>query len=272
MYTILTATGAPRGVALVIHGLNLKPERMLPLVDELHGWGITAVLCTLRGHGENYAPLADSTPEVARLATLRQVSYTGWRAEVMAAYKAAAALAHPTAAPLFLVAFSLGALLGCELVATTPTVRFDRMVLLAPALALRPHSHLPTLLGRWPALTLRSFAPRAYRCNPATPMAAYSALRTALVSLQRHANAATLNVPTLVLIDSQDELVSLRQMQRWVQRLHLTQWRFSLVTKTGHHPELRFHHLLLDADCVGPAMWQTMLAQIQDHLATTVND
>ena len=265
MYTILEAVGAPRGVALVIHGLNLRPERMLPLADELRGWGIAVVLCSLRGHGENYAPLADSTPEVARLATFRQVSYTGWRAEVMAAYKAAAALAHPTAAPLFLVAFSLGALLGCELVATTPMVRFDRMVLLAPALALRPHSYLPVVLARWPALTLRSFAPRAYRGNPATPIAAYSALRTSLRSLHRHADA-NLNIPTLVLIDPQDELVSLGAIRRWVQRLHLSQWRFSLVDKEAHRADLRFHHLLLDVDCVGQKMWQLMIAEMNTHL------
>lgn len=255
----------------MIHGLNLKPDRMQPLADELRRWGITVVLCALRGHGENYTPLAGYLPEQARLAAFRQVSYTGWRAEVMAGYAAANVLAQATATPRFLVAFSLGALLGCELAATTPTVRFDRMVLLAPALALRPHSHLPALLARWPTLTLRSFAPRAYRSNPATPIAAYSALRTALASFQRQANAATLNVPTLLLIDPRDELVSLHQMQRWVQRLRLTQWRFSLVAKAGHRPELRFHHLLLDADCVGPVMWQTMLAQIEDHLATTVN-
>ena len=215
MYTIFAATGAVRGVALVIHGLNLKPDRMGPLVDELCQWGIAVVLCALRGHGENYAPLAGCTPDVARLATFRQVSYTGWQAEVMAAYTAASALAQPTATPLFLVAFSLGALLGCELLVTTPRVYFDRMVLLAPALALRPHSHLPALLGRWPTLALRSFAPQTYRSNPATPIAAYSALRTALRSLQRHGNAQ-LNVPTLILVDPQDELVSLHGMRRRV--------------------------------------------------------
>ena len=270
MYTILAATGTLRGVALVIHGLNLKPERMGPLADVLRRWGITVVLCTLRGHGENYAPLADATAEVARLATFRQVRYTGWRAEVMAAYTAAAALAHPTAAPLFLVAFSLGALLGCELAATTPTVHFDRMVLLAPALALRPHSYLPALLARWPTLTLRSFAPRAYRCNPATSMAAYSALHTALRRFHRHADAK-LNVPTLVLIDSRDELVSPRGIRRLIQRLQLSQWHFYTVNKKLRRVDLHFRHLLIDEESVGATVWQTMLTQMQTHLTTAVN-
>ena len=270
MYTILEAMGEPRGVALVIHGLNLKPERMGPLADELRRWGIAVVLCALRGHGENYTPLAGCAPDIARLTTFRQVSYTGWRTEVMAAYAAATALAQPTAAPIFLVAFSLGALLGCELLVTTPMVHFDRMVLLAPALALRPHSHLPALLGRWPTLALRSFAPRAYRSNPATPIAAYRALHTALQSLQRHGDGK-LNVPTLVLIDPQDELVSLRGLRRWVQRLYLSQWHFYLVKKEAQRADLRFHHLMIDADCVGPTPWQTMLAQIAAHLSMTVN-
>lgn len=270
MYTILDAMGEPRGVALVIHGLNLKPVRMRPLADELRRWGIAVVLCALRGHGENYTPLAGCAPDIARLATFRQVSYTGWRAEVMAAYAAAHLLAQPTGAPIFLVAFSLGALLGCDLLVTAPTVHFDRMVLLAPALALRPHSHLPALLGCWPALTIRSLAPRAYRCNPATPIAAYSALRTALLSLQRHADA-NLNVPTLVLIDPHDELVSLRGLRRLVQRRQLAQWRFYPVQKAQNRADLRFHHLILDADCVGPPIWQTMLAQIAAHIAPALN-
>ena len=264
MHTILEATGAPQGVAVVIHGLNLKPERMRPLADRLREWGIAVVLCALRGHGENYQPLAGCIPEVARLATFRQVSYSGWRAEVMAAYTAATALAQPSGMPVFLVAFSLGALLGCELLVTPPTVHVDRMVLLAPALALRPHSYLPTLLRRWPHLALRSFAPVAYRSNPATPIAAYSALQTALQSFQRHVDAK-LNVPTLVLIDAQDELVSLRRLQQLMAQRQLSRWHLSLVQKAAS-AEVRFRHLILDAQSLGATPWQMMVHQMKEHL------
>jgi alpha-beta hydrolase superfamily lysophospholipase len=270
MHTILEPigmmTGAPwRGVAVVVHGLNLKPERLRPLVDEVRQWGIGAVFCSLQGHGENYQPLAGQPEVAARLAAFRQVSYAGWRREILAAYETAATLATDHGAPVFLLAFSLGALLGCELQVTEPTVRFDRMALLAPALALRPVSHLPSLLGRWPQIAIRSLSPRAYRANPATPVAAYLSLRKALSNVQRHPTPV-LDVPTLVLMDQHDELVSMRGIQRLIRRHHLTQWRLHPIHKKPTRPDAKFHHLIIDAECVGPVAWQTMLTQIQGHL------
>lgn len=269
MYTILepsSTTDTPlRGVALVIHGLNLKPERLRPLVDELRRRGIGAVLCSLRGHGENYTPLAGQSAAAARLAAFRQVSYDHWHCELVAAYRVAATYAAVQGAPVFLVAFSLGALLGCDLLATTPTVRFDRMVLLAPALALRLHSHLPALLGCWPQFAIRSFSPRYYRANPATPVAAYLTLRSVLHNLRRRRNHV-LNIPTLVFIDPKDELVSARGIRRFIAKHDLTHWRLCPVRKQPTRPDARFHHLIIDAESVGPTVWQEMLAEMEAHL------
>lgn len=269
MHTILEPIGQPAvaGVALVIHGLNLKPERLRPLAAALCGWGMGAVLCSLRGHGENYTPLAGHTAEAARLAAFRQSSYAGWHGELKAAYQAATIWAAAHDAPVFLVAFSLGALLGCELLATEQTVHFDRMVLLAPALALRPFSHLPYLLARWPQVVIRSFSPRYYRANPATPVAAYLALRTALRTLQPRRNQA-LNVPTLLLIDPWDELVSVRGIRHFIAKQRLSRWRLQLVHKQPTRPDAGFHHLIIDAESVGPVAWQAMLTQIHAHLTS----
>lgn len=270
MHTILEPTGEVdpttwRGVAVVVHGLNLQPARLHPLADEVRRWGIGAVFCSLQGHGENYQPLAGQPAAAARLAAFRRVSYAGWRSEILAAYRAAATLAADHRAPIFLLAFSLGALLGCELMVTEPTVRFDRMALLAPALALRPVSHLPSLLARWPQIAIRSFSPHAYRANPATPVAAYLTLRKALSNVQRHPQPA-LNVPTLVLIDPRDELVSMWGIQRLIRRHNLTQWRLQPIHKKPTRPDAKFHHLIIDAECVGPVEWQMMLTQIKGQL------
>jgi len=250
------------GVALVIHGLNVNPARMQPLADVLRRHGIAVVLCTLRGHGENYAPLADWANDAARLSALRQVRYADWQAEVAAAYQQAAACARPTGAPIFLVAFSLGALLGCDLLATAVDIHFARMVLLAPALALHPYCHLPALLARWPHLSIRSRAPSFYRANPVTPIAAYQALYTALRHVHRQPTPA-LNIPTLVLIDPADELVSFQGIGRFIHKHALTQWHIQLIHKATAAP---FHHLILDSASVGPLVWQRMVEQIIRHL------
>ena len=43
-----------KGVALVVHGLNLKPERMQSIITELNDAGIDVLNLSLRGHGNNY--------------------------------------------------------------------------------------------------------------------------------------------------------------------------------------------------------------------------
>lgn len=260
------ATQTPlRGVALVIHGLNVNPARLLPLTEALCQRGIGVVLCSLRGHGENYTPIDQSSEAVARLAAFRQVHYQDWSAEVMAAYEAALACARPTNAPLFLVAYSLGALLGCNQVVASPSIRFDRMVLLAPALALHPYCYLPLLLMRWPQLTIRSLAPSTYRANPATPVAAYQALFTALRHVHQQANAA-LNCPTLLLIDPADELVSLTGLRRFIHQHGLDQWQLRPVHKARGYRGPTVHHLIIDPESVGAATWQQMIEQIAQHL------
>ena len=42
----------PNGVALVIHGLNVRPDRMQPLIDCLNEAGIDCLSLALHGHGD----------------------------------------------------------------------------------------------------------------------------------------------------------------------------------------------------------------------------
>ena len=42
------------GVALVIHGLNLRPDKMGSIISCLNTSGIDVLNLSLRGHGENY--------------------------------------------------------------------------------------------------------------------------------------------------------------------------------------------------------------------------
>ncbi|MEZ4862589.1 MAG: alpha/beta fold hydrolase [Caldilineaceae bacterium] len=289
MYELLKPTTAsPQGVALVIHGLNLKPARMQPLINELQRMGIATVLCSLRGHGKNYTPTPNLSAEEARLRSFQQVSAALWRAEVLDAYAQAAHYADAQQCPIYLVAFSLGALLGCELGANTPAVHFDSMALFAPALAIQPLAHLLRLLTRWPRLTIPSLSDPLYRANRATPLAAYGALFHTLAKL-RQQPLTRLNVPTLVFIDPQDELVSYRGLQRLIQRKALTAWRIQPLTartapgknrqrslralyrRIVNRPQLGaidastacYRHLIVEPTCVGTAAWEEMVELLQ---------
>ena len=166
-------------VALVIHGLNVNPLRMDPLAHELNSWGAATLRCTLSGHA-NSLPAGE-----ARLASLRQVTYGLWREEAAAAYHVAAQQAERRNVPLVLVAFSLGALIGCAAALHSANIRFARLVLFAPALRIRRRSRILELLSRWPQLVVPSLSPAAYRANPGTPIAAYNALFAAQRDFER---------------------------------------------------------------------------------------
>jgi alpha-beta hydrolase superfamily lysophospholipase len=254
-----------RAVALVAHGLNVKPVRMAPLAHCLTAHGIETLNITLHGHGANYVRRPGAQPDAARLESLRQVSYQLWRDELYAAYKIGALRAAQLGpVPVYLVAYSLGGLIGCDLFAGTPDVNFDKMVLFAPALQIQPLSYVLWPLLRAPRTIIRSFSPQGYRSNRGTSMAAYGALYTAAAHLGRAAGAK-LNVPTLVFLDKQDELVSYGATARFLAERRLTNWRLYPVVKDST-AEQRYHHLLIDASSVGQATWDKIAAATIAHL------
>ena len=118
-------TGGLKGVALVIHGLNLRPDRMQPIISELTGSGIDVLGLSLRGHGDNYAHIKDIAENQARLETFKNVSHQLWLNEAYLAYSQLKARGAAKDVPLFLTAFSLGGLIGLDLIASNADVKFD---------------------------------------------------------------------------------------------------------------------------------------------------
>jgi alpha-beta hydrolase superfamily lysophospholipase len=249
---------AASAVALVIHGLNVNPLRMDPLAHELNSWGVATLRCSLSGHA-NSLPAGE-----ARLASLRQVTYGLWRDEAAAAYRLAAQQAEQRNAPMLLVAFSLGALIGCTAALHSAGVHFARLVLFAPALRIRRRSGILQLLSRWPQLVIRSLSPAAYRANPGTPIAAYNALYAAQRDFERSVGPQ-LNIPTLVFVDPRDEMVSYPGLGQLIAQHGLTQWQLQPVHKAPD-ANTSYHHLLIDRESVGATAWRQMMAQMHTHL------
>jgi len=75
-----------KGVALVVHGLNLNPARMHSIIIELNDAGIDVLNLALRGHGNNYLKNPNLSISEARLESLQSVTYSLWMTEVYRAY------------------------------------------------------------------------------------------------------------------------------------------------------------------------------------------
>ena len=72
-----TSSKKPVAVALIMHGLNVRPEMMEPVIAILNSAGIEALNVSLRGHGGNFmrrgSPPADEKRD--RMESFKSVSY-----------------------------------------------------------------------------------------------------------------------------------------------------------------------------------------------------
>ncbi|MBN2438130.1 MAG: alpha/beta fold hydrolase [Deltaproteobacteria bacterium] len=254
-----------RGVALVLHGLNLQPEKMESVISLLNRAGIDALNVSLRGHGENYLHRTDKDPEETRLDSFRTVTYPLWYSEVRRSYLKVRERARQKKTCVFLIGYSLGGLLGCDLLISDPVVRFDRMVLLAPALNVTVESYLLKALMPFPGIVIDSLSPASYRSNDGTPMAGYKALFEALDHFKRHLNPA-LNVPTLVLMDREDEFISHDAIREMIGSRRLNLWKMTTVRKMPHPDYPYARHLIIDEASMGKTAWREMGEAILGHL------
>ncbi|NBC30858.1 MAG: hypothetical protein GVY29_12810, partial [Spirochaetes bacterium] len=151
----------PRAVVLVVHGLNLHPDRMTPVCTLLQSLGCRVVRMALAGHRGDYSALKDVTRE-------------SWLEDYRAAAGFLAGAAQdggsPEELPVGFLGQSLGALTFCDFLLTEPLQAGGgprapdgpraavRALFLAPAIALRPSAQLLRPLA---ALTRRLPIPSA---------------------------------------------------------------------------------------------------------------
>jgi alpha-beta hydrolase superfamily lysophospholipase len=254
------------GVALVIHGLNCRPDKMGAIIAILNASGIDCLNLSLRGHGTNFSPIDDMSPDAARMVAFKSVSYPLWKAEAYKAYQIAKRKSALYGRPLFLIGFSMGGLLGVDLMVSNPNVRFDKIVLFAPALAMLQRNYLIQIFSPFPHLVIPSAGDPSYLANDGTPMAAYNALFDMLAHFENHLDPQAMNIPTVVFIDEEDELVSYASLKQMVENENLDQWKIHPVRKDETATEVNMHHLIIDAAAVGNAMWQEIVDITLRHL------
>ena len=163
------------------------------------------------------------------------------------------------AVPLFFVGFSMGGLLGVDLLASNPGVRFEKMVLFAPAVKMHQRNSLLKILSPFPRLVIPSMAHKSYLANDGTPVAAYNALFEMYAHLENNLNPDKINIPTIVFIDKEDELISFSGLQDMIRDQNLDQWKIHPVKKDKTASKIKMHHLIIDEASVGKKMWQEIV-------------
>jgi pimeloyl-ACP methyl ester carboxylesterase len=237
------------GVALVLHGLNLKPEKMDGIANTLAERGVIVLRGSLTGHIDEREPLFSVTPE-------KLIS------DCLALYTAARDTSQRFGVPLYFVGYSFGSLVALDLMERYRHVRFDRLVLFAPALTPRPLTHAVVLLGKRRLVPSRT--PADYRMHDGVPAAAYQAMFR-MISHLKESGYGDVNQPAIVFIDSEDELLSYRALLD-LTRLHLNLWRVVTVSTGRSRNDVSYHHLIIDEDSVGTEQWRLIQKEMNGFL------
>jgi len=257
-----TSISNHRGVVIVAHGLNVKPSKMgTPLAEGtlvklLLDSGYHVYRVTLKGHG---GPVED----------MQNVAWSDWINDAYVQYCQAKAIAEREGLPLYLLGFSLGALVYEVLMneETAIPVRFEKAILFSPAVAINPAAK--KLLWLQPFTNDRSIinsvSPEEYRAQKGASMAAYKTvfkMEEALCS----ASFGKCNINTIIFIDKNDEMVSIGLLRERIKQYGLSNWKILEVTNSGAVIKPQYHHLLIDNKCVSASTWQYISETILNFL------
>ncbi|MGK5094478.1 alpha/beta hydrolase [Deltaproteobacteria bacterium TL4] len=238
---------------------------MIEIIELLNEEGLAVLNVSLAGHGANYDSTSYRPTASARMESFQSVTKEQWQTEVYDAYGEARALSQQKQLPLFFVGFSIGGLIGCDLLVSHPRVWFDKMVLFAPALKLRFAPHLSRIVAPFPRMIIPSFTPDTYRSNYGTPLAAYNACFQLLRHFELYCSRK-LDIPTLIFLDRKDEFISYSGLRTMIHVWSLSRWKIAEIHKTPSSRAYRHHHLIIDSKTVGTETWEQMKNKIRAHL------
>ena len=237
------SSGTAKGVALLIGGLNNKPEIMSDLADELHALGYHTRMVRLTGHETD--------------TDWPSVDYAeAWREDLSQATQDAKTR-YP-ALPRVVVAYSLGATVALA-EASNESDLFKAGIFFAPAIGLKFHALLIrlTLPLRIFSLNLPSIAPEKWRAHNSTAVLAYKGLFDLIEQIVAERIQA---LPLCFILDPKDELVSTLNTARWASSHSLEHVR--LIENSTEQAVRR--HLLVDRAMRGEKSW----SQIRQALAS----
>ncbi len=257
--------GEASSVALVTHGLNMRPTRMRPVIELLREQGAVTALFTLPGHRGGWKTLAQVSLEET-LASAAKACAEIARVKRQRSLPVARLVGHSLGALLFITALAEERVAGPgdssrgDGAGEEPPEAgvFDEAVLLAPALALRRRATLlrPLAMNLPGTLPVPSLAPRADAVYPALPLGSYRLLYTLLKRFRERSLEGRLDIPIRIYLDRADEFVSLSGIRRLRRTGQLPRTRLLVAPQEERRPWPA--HMLSDPESMGRTLWEDL--------------
>lgn len=241
---------APKGVFIVVHGLNLKPSKMSAFVDFLTNKGFYVLRTSLAGHRGS-------------LEEQKSVSWKQWMEGIHQHYCYAKSIANKYNIPLYNLSFSLGALVSLGHIQNIDYNPYRKQILLAPATWIHWYGKIPGWLGFLSGDTgIPSKNLAAYRSQPTTSLNCYRAMKEGRKRLD-HLKGHLVSIPNLIVIDPKDELVSLKKIKKFVKDKKLeSYWDILQVSNKETELKKSYHHLIVDRKSLGKNQWNSLLERL----------
>jgi esterase/lipase len=248
-------TNQPQFVALVVHGLNLKPQKMEAIEEHLHSLGGETLRVALLGHRGS-------------LDEQKQVTWNQWLEQFHDHYCLAKKRAQQLKIPMINISFSLGALVSLGHIGQQNYWPYQKLVMIAPAAWIHWYGQIPSwfsFLGGHLGLPSKNL--ESYRAEKTTSLAAYEAMaqgRSEVAGL----SSELLKHDTLIVMDKDDELVSLRNIEEFIEEKKIAEkWQIHQVKNHNHQLKKSYHHLIIDQQSMGPDTWKSFTELVSSFLS-----
>lgn len=242
------------GVAMVVHGLNLKPSKMASFSQYLNDLGFYVLQVSLSGHRGN-------------LQEQKDIQWKTWMKQMDQHLCYLKAKSDFYKAPMINLSFSLGALVSMGKINELDKNPFTKQIFLAPATWIHWFGKVPGWLSFMGGkIGLPSKNLEEYRAEDTTSLNCYKAMDEGRKHLEE-IRSKNFNIPTLLIIDPDDELVSLKKTKKFLNHYKLNDfWKVFLVSNKDTELEKSYHHLIIDEKSLGKKEWQRLLERLSSFL------
>lgn len=246
--------------AFVLHGLNAHPARMSDIAKLLESLGYKTTNGTLTGHAPNTTQ-----------SDIEKISAERWKKDFREQWHSANKDCETQSSERVFVGFSLGALTGMNLFDSGEEKLLpSKMILLAPALALRKKTLLIRTVSWLPFGALPSLNHPDYRVSASTTLSSYDALFKLHDTWQNWAWRKTSFISTLLFLAPEDELVNSEKIEQEIRQRKLDDWTLSWISNSASKLKPNYHHLIIDERSQGTEEWQKFTALTKTFLQTHV--
>ncbi|MDR2597320.1 MAG: lysophospholipase [Treponema sp.] len=250
-----------KGIIIVAHGLNTNPLKM----GDEHTNGTLVKLFLDEGYNVYRVILSGHEGAIEEM---QSINAQDWIDSALIQYREVAEIAYKNNIPIYLTAFSLGGLVFENLIHYKEDVNFTGTILFAPAIAIKGTARAGIFISDIflaDNAIIKSKAPVEYRAQKGVSISAYNALFELEDNLYKN-EFENCNIPTLVFIDPNDELINVSKLQKSITNFNLSNWNVATISNTGTEIKPKYHHLIIDCKCVSSETWNVICERIKYFL------